>query len=70
MPSQVTVTAKTGPAVQATALIITEVTNMNFDLVKRVLQVFQGSTVKEFDLSTVTTTTFTISGVNYTMVVS
>lgn len=72
MASQLTVTAKTGPAVQNTALVLSDVTNINFDLVGRVVQVFQNSTgkIKEYDLVGVTTVTFTISGSSYTMVIS
>ena len=73
MASQVTVTAKTGPAKQNTAIVLGNVTNINFDLARRVVQVFQSTTsgnVKEYDLAGVTTVTFTISGVNYTMVIS
>lgn len=68
--SQVTVTAKSGPGFQATALVVTGVTNIQFDLVGRVLSLFQGSVVETYDLSTVTTVTFSISGSTYTVVVS
>lgn len=71
MANQVTVTAKTGPAVQATATVLTNVNNMNFDLKGMVVQVFrEGKQYKEFDLYGVTTVTFTISGSTYTMVIS
>ena len=74
MPSQVTVTAKTGPASQVTANVIREVTNVNLDLNKRVVtyQVAgpNGPRTLEFDLVGVTTATITISGADYTMVLS
>jgi hypothetical protein len=74
MPSQVTVTAKTGPAVQATSLVLANVTSMVVDMDRKVLQVYQGSLLsgpaKEFDLNGVTTLTDTISGANHTIVVS
>lgn len=73
MASQVTVTAKTGPALQATAMVLGDVQNINFDLARRVVQVFQpvlNTQPKEFDLTGVTTITFSISGANYTMVIS
>lgn len=74
MPSQLTVTAKTGPASQVTAGVLTDVTAINLDLTRRVVQVFvnsaNGPTIKEFDLVGVTTFTCSISGANYTMVIS
>jgi hypothetical protein len=72
MPSQLTVTAKSGPAAQNTALVLGDVSTMFFDLNRRVLQVGQNAVVglKEYDLVGVTTVTFTVSGANYTMVVS
>jgi hypothetical protein len=75
MASQVTVTAKAGPALQATSLVLGAVTYIIFDLVARVVQVGQGSQptngpYKEFDLVGVTTVEFTISGANYTMTIS
>ena len=68
--SQVTITAKTGPALQVTSLVLTEITNLNFDLANRTLSVLQGSKVQVYDLSTVTAVTFTISGQTFTVVVS
>lgn len=72
--SQVTVTAKTGPGIQNTAIVLGDVTNINFDLARRVVQVFQtpnsGGNIKEYDLVGVTTVTFSISGSTYTMVIS
>jgi hypothetical protein len=72
MPSQLTVTAKTGPAQQNTALVLADVTSINFDLVGRTARVYLSGAggVKEYDLVGVTTVTFTISGANYTMVMS
>jgi len=75
MPSQLTVTAKTGPASQITAGVIgPDVTNINFDLARRVVTMLvnsaTGPSTKEFDLVGTTVTTFTISGANYTMVIS
>jgi hypothetical protein len=72
MPSQLTVTAKTGPAVQATATVLADVSGINFNLNNRVVQVAQnnGANIKEYDLVGVTTVTFTVSGSNYTMVIS
>lgn len=74
MANQVTVTAKTGPAKTNTALVLGDVTNINFDLVRLVVQITQtphsGAFTKEYDLSGVTAVTFTISGTSYTIVIS
>lgn len=72
MASQITVTAKTGPALQATTLVLGNVTSILFDLVARVVTVrhVDMTSPHEFDLGGVTTVTFTISGSNYTMVLS
>jgi hypothetical protein len=72
MPSTVTVTARSGPNQLTTAGAFPNVSQITFDLDARVLRFAQGGNfpVKEFDLSTVTTTTFSISGANYTITVS
>lgn len=66
----VTITAKTGPGSQVTALVIQNVTNLNFDLAGENLQVFKGSSFSTYDLSDIATVTFSISGHNYTVTVS
>lgn len=73
MPSQLTVTAKSGPAVQSTAVVIQNVISYSVDLVVRSLQVRtsdQPNRVLEYDLVGVTTFTTSISGANYTLTVS
>jgi hypothetical protein len=71
MPSTVTVTAKVGPALQATAVPISSVNVMSLDLNKRVIQLDNGTPlIKEFDLVGVTTMTVAISGANYTVALS
>jgi hypothetical protein len=73
MPSQATVTAKTGPAIQATALVINNVLGYEVDLVGRWLQLRtsdQPNRVLEYDLAGVTTFTTSISGSNYTLTIS
>jgi len=72
MPSQLTVTAKTGPAVQATAIVLTDVNGISFDLNKRMVYVTRAglANTQEYDLVGVTTITFSVSGSNYTMVIS
>ena len=72
MSSQLTVTAKTGPAIQDTSIVLGNVTKISFDLVNRVVQVLQSTdtVIKQYDLVGVTTVTFSVSGANYTMVIS
>jgi len=67
-----TITAKTGPAVQNTALALTGVTQVTYDLERNVLFVQQGGNrpIKEFELQGVATATITISGGNFAFVVS
>lgn len=72
MASQVTVTSKTGPAQTVTALVLSDVVSMNFDLVRDILQVTQVGVAnpKEFDISVTTTITDAVSSGNHTWVVS
>lgn len=72
MPSQLTVTAKTGPATQNTTAVYTPIVRMDFDFANRVVHVYEGdsNTPIDFDLVGVTTTTFTWSGANCAVVVS
>lgn len=68
----VTVTADTGPAIQNTANVFTGVNSFNVDVEHQVIQLFgpSGKIIKQFDLSTVTTFTVTISGLNYAVTIS
>lgn len=43
MPISATVTAKSGPAVQATAVVVPNVSSFFVDIDKKVLQLFQGA---------------------------
>jgi len=71
MPSSVTVTAKAGPGLQATALVLSNISNIMFDMDNRKVQVNNsGTVIREFDLVGVTTITFSLSGANYTITVS
>lgn len=73
MPHQVTVTAKTGPDRQVTALPLLNIDKIEFELDDKIVRMFQqggASSVKEFDLASVTTITFSIVAGNYTMVIS
>ena len=70
MASQVTVTAKTGPGVQNTASVYTNVKSFYFNAATGVFTITQDSKTTDFQLSGVTTVTCSISGLNMTWVVS
>jgi hypothetical protein len=70
MANSATVTAKTGPAIQATALSLTGVTGINFDLSAGVVFINQGSKVNQFQLTGSNTITLTASGSAYTLTIS
>jgi hypothetical protein len=70
-----TVTAKTGPAKQVTTLSLTGLTSISVDVVREVIQLFQGGETnkapyKEFDLHGVTTITDTITDGVHVIVIS
>jgi hypothetical protein len=75
MPINATVTAKTGPAVQATTLVLSGCTGMLVLPDRKILQLFKGGDTNsppdyEFDMTGVTTFTTSISGTTYTLTVS
>lgn len=61
MPNNVTVTAKLGPAQQATAMLYNDVTDVNIQLGNQVLRISHGGTITDFDLFGVATVTYTIA---------
>jgi hypothetical protein len=69
-----TVTAKSGPAVQSTAQVLSGITSFSIDVKRQVIQFYQGNELtgpaKEYDLTGVTTITDTIASTNHTLVVS
>jgi len=72
MPGTVTITAKAGPNIQATALVLTGLTGILFLPDRRILQCFTGGDTnsppeKEFDLTGVTTCTVAIAGTAQTV---
>lgn len=74
MTCSVTVTAKTGPAKQVTAVTLAGVTSISVDVRRLVIQIYQGNELtgpsKEFDLYGVTTITDTIAGTDHAIVIS
>ena len=69
-----TVTAKSGPAKQTTAMVSSGITSLVIDVKRQVIQVYQGNELtgpaKEFDLTGVTTITDTITSTNHVVVIS
>lgn len=71
MPSQVTVTAKYGPALQATATVIPNASIVSFHPDARVLRIMtDGGAVKEFDLNGVAGIACAISGANLSFTIT
>jgi hypothetical protein len=74
MPHQVTVTAKTGPDRQNTAIVYPDVVGVDFQLNDRRLfvQTVQaaGDNVKEYDLTSVTAVTVAITGGNWAITIA
>lgn len=69
-----TVTAKTGPAKQITAQVLSGITSLVIDIERQVIQIYQGDKLsgrcKELELYGVTTITDTIASTNHTIVIS
>ena len=69
-----TITAKTGPAKQRTASVVSGLTSVVIDVKRQVVQLYQGNELtgptQELDLTGVTTITDTIASTNHTVVIS
>ena len=70
MANTATITAKTGPDIQATAVVLTGVTQIEFDLAAGILQVTHDSKYKQFALTGSNTITLTASAGAYTLTVA
>ena len=71
MPSQATITSKTGAAQAVTALVIANVTGINFQIDRQVVSVSSESTpIRDFELYNTVTVTYTIATRVATIVVS
>lgn len=71
MTSQITVTAKVGPGKTVTALVLTNVKGINFQVDKGILSVTDsGGVIHDFDIMAATTVTDTVSSGSHTFVVS
>lgn len=73
-PATVTITAKSGPSVQSTAVVISGITSMSVDWRRMVIQLYQGNELtgpaKEYDLTGVTTFTITSPGITPVVTIS
>jgi len=72
VPSQITVTGKTGPAQTVTSLVISNVLIVDFALAPKSVLTVQDTSgkIREYDLAATTTITFTISAGVGTIVLS
>lgn len=71
MPDNITVTAKTGPAVTVTSKVFTGVKKVEFDLVAQVLKVTDADgKIFDFDLYGTTTVTYSVTAHVATIAVS
>ena len=71
MPSQATITGKTGPAQTVTALVLTNLRVFHLELAgKSILQTVSDQGQREFDINATTTLTCTIAAGVATIVVS
>jgi len=65
-----TVTSVIGPAVTATAVVLTGVTEVRYNFANETVQFFCDDGQPIFDITADTTFTITVSGVVYTLAVS
>lgn len=75
MPATLTITAKAGPNIQATTLVLTGLTGLLFLPDRRIVQAFKGGDTNsppeaEFDLTGTTTLTATLAGTGQTLAVT
>ena len=73
MPDQLTITATTGPASAVSALVLSNVTNLNFDTVNQLVEVYQSSGrsgPQQYDITNKNTITVTKSSGNWTVSIS
>jgi hypothetical protein len=72
MANQVTITAKAGPAIQATAAVITNVTGITYNFTSGTVAIAVTGVPNPliYELTAATTITTTVSGSNYTVAIS
>ena len=71
MPSQITITGKTGPGSTVTALVLTGVTRIEYDTDPRsVIRIYHDKGVTDVDIEAQTTWSTTLSSGNITVTIS
>lgn len=70
MTGKLTITAKIGPAIGVTAAVLNDITKMNMDMLKGVLEVTNAGKIIEYDIQGSTTFTATISATAVAIVIS
>jgi len=70
MPNQATVTSKDGPALPVTALVLTNVTDIDFQFDRFVVAVVANGLRTEYDLYATATVTATVTGRVWTVAIS
>ena len=67
MANTITITAKTGPAMQTTSTVFTNVTDLHFDLAANVVFFTSDGLIKQYELTGSNTITITATAFVYTM---
>lgn len=70
MANQATVTAPIGAGLTSSALVLREVTGIDYDFVGGTFAVRQGQKTTIYSLNGVTTITTSVSGTNFTVTIS
>lgn len=72
MPDQLTITATTGPAQAVTSLVITGLTQLNFNTVDNLVEVFNTGRTgpQQFDITNKNTITVSKSGSDWTVTIA
>jgi len=72
MPNPLTVTAKAGPGIQNTAIVLNNVNSIEFDFNRKMIFVTRNglTTTQEYDMTGITSVSFSISGSTYSMTIS
>lgn len=70
MAGTATITAKIGPAITATAVVLTGVSFFSIDTDREVLTVVSNARTIQYEIAAATTITCTVSGSTYTLTIS
>jgi hypothetical protein len=70
MTGNVTITSKTGPDIESSALLFTNVSDIDFQLASGIVQFVSNGRTLQYSLTEIATVTFTISGAVATITMS